>query len=171
MRFQINAFITIFLKKLKWYYLVLFLFLMLFYIFDTYYSMGEITRENILNVLAIFYKYDNLKKISLLYFVFQYFLTFYTTYCLFLYENNNSPEFMLLRINPIKNYLYKFVISNIFCIFIRTLFFVCTLFFYAKLETFYFSDYILCIGYHCLLIFIYFLLQVCYYIIKIRKKL
>lgn len=154
MKYNIQSLINDFFKLLKWWYLLL---LIIFYGNFLYLNFSqkafEITRIDFLSSLGIFYTLGEFTSINKLLFIFQLFLTVFTTISFYNYEINNSSEFIYLRQSKIKLLVQKFIIVIIFIMFIRTIYYFINYYFY-KDYVIYFKDYILNIIIHLLVIVI-----------------
>ena len=152
MKYNIQSLINDHLKLLKWRYLLLLIICYGNFLYLNFsQKVFEITRIDFLSSLGIFYTLGEFTSINKLLFIFQLFLTVFTTISFYNYEINNSSEFIYLRQSKIKLLVQKFIIVIIFIMFIRTIYYFINYYFYKDYVIF-FKDYILNIIIHLLVI-------------------
>lgn len=152
MRYQIYAMTNTFKKQImKWVFIYL-IFFFIYYIII--FSVGsELFDPNNIESLLI----GNLNAsnfILILLTIFQYLITIYSSYLIFSYDYNNSPEYISLRINGKKRFFYKIVVSLLFCLILRTVYYFIIFILYKNYFNFYFNLYFCTIYTHFIISFI-----------------
>ena len=128
-KYQFQILINYFKKKLwKWLLAELILILAYLFLIGLDIKEGSFDPTSIINIISI----KNIKDYQFLeyvIFLFNISLTFYITYSLYIYEYNNSLEFIALRINHKKRNITKLIMILSFIFFLRiiyySLIFVC----------------------------------------------
>lgn len=118
MKYQINALISTVWKMKFW--IIIYIFTVIFNVYDicTRNLSPDISSYYFRNTLGIICNFDSY------FFLAQVLLQFYFHYLYYNYENRNSPEFVFSRTNFMKTNYKKIIISSIFIILIRTLYFI-----------------------------------------------
>ena len=162
MKYQNSVFVNNFIKKLIWWYIFLVFICLAYYLyFKLSPNVVTILKIDLKNVLGVFYNIDDFKKISILMFGYQIFLTLYTFISFSEYEKYNSPEFVFNRLNKYKLLNQKLIIVVYMIVFIRTIYFLINFVLYSKHINITFIDYFISISFHLIVIFIYYFYKFC----------
>lgn len=155
MKYHSNSFMRTFITKLMWWYILLFIISLVFYFnFNNNIDIQEFNIDYIKGILTSFNNIHSLKNINIYILLYQFVLTIYTCISYFKYEENNSPEFIYTRIDKKYNYNHKMRVLIIMIIVFRTLYFLINYYLYFKYFNITIIDYLLCVIYHIIIIFI-----------------
>lgn len=162
MRYQLNSFARIFLRyNLFFYILTIIIYMLISYNISTR-PFFPPCRNDLFIMLGYYNDLNSINwDLTLVFVIYQLFLTFLTVYTYINYEKNNSSEFILLRTSVIKQLKIKMVINIVFIIIWRIMYFIFVYHEYCMKIKFKISDFFYSVGIHLLLITI---IYVGYYI-------
>lgn len=131
MIYQLNVLSKLIRKDLFKLFLI-FAILFSFNVIVIYFSYGEPTINDFNAMLGVL-NADSASFMAILWLLFQIFATIYVSYRYCFYENENSPEFLFLRLNFKKIILHKFCILTLFITMYRGFYYFLTfLIFHTK---------------------------------------
>ena len=106
MKYQFSILRNLFFKKyLKWF--IIYLFFMLIEIYIVTSTPDANTKKEAILMLLSLVPFSELGILEKLFLIFNIVLTIYIVYTFFIYEYNNSFEFIFLRINHLKRNINK----------------------------------------------------------------
>lgn len=168
MRYQLNSFARIFLRYNLFYYIsIIIIYILISYNISTR-PFFPPCRDDLFILLGYYNNLDSINcDLTLVFVIYQLFLTFLTAYTYVNYEKNNSSEFILLRTSVIKQLKIKMVINIFFILIWRIMYFIFVYNEYFMKIKFKINDFFYSVGIHLLLIII---IYASYYIyIKFNK--
>ena len=146
MKYQFSILKNLFFKKyLKWF--IIYLFFMLIEIYIVTSTPDANTKKEAILMLLSLVPFSELGILEKLFLIFNIVLTIYIVYTFFIYEYNNSFEFIFLRINHLKRNINKLVILLLFIFVIRSVNYFLIYFFFPNNEIFNFFTYLKTVSY------------------------
>lgn len=130
MRYQLKILKNLVTYKYK--YLLIIYFIFDYLVIISNFFSGNICDQHFFDQLIGLIFFDNYSFISLLWFLFQAFFIIYTSYYYLFYEDDNSYEFLSLRLSMFKMLINKFLFLIIFIVLFRTLSYFLSLFLFLE---------------------------------------
>lgn len=156
MKYQFSSLRNLFFKKyLKWF--IIYLFFMLIEIYIVTSTPDANTKKEAILMLLSLVPFSELGILEKLFLIFNIVLTIYIVYTFFIYEYNNSFEFIFLRTNHLKRNINKLIILLLFIFVIRSINYFLIYFFFPNNEIFNFFTYLKTVSYFLIFsIFLFF---------------
>ncbi len=156
MKYQFSILRNLFFKKyLKWF--IIYLFFMLIEIYIVTSTPDANTKKEAILMLLSLVPFSELGILEKLFLIFNIVLTIYIVYTFFIYEYNNSFEFIFLRTNHLKRNINKLIILLLFIFVIRSINYFLIYFFFPNNEIFNFFTYLKTVSYFLIFsIFLFF---------------
>ena len=146
MKYQFSILRNLFFKKyLKWF--IIYLFFMLIEIYIVTSTPDANTKKEAILMLLSLVPFSELGILEKLFLIFNIVLTIYIVYTFFIYEYNNSFEFIFLRTNHLKRNINKLIILLLFIFVIRSINYFLIYFFFPNNEIFNFFTYLKTVSY------------------------